>query len=88
MTVLQAYFMGFMASFWFVFLKAFQQLNVVKYAYVWVVPTSAMMAVCEVFVVSNYAKYGFGWMVACIGVGSGLGVICSMWIHRRFIKAN
>ena len=75
---------AFVASFCFVALKAFQQLNVVHDQYWLVVPTSVLMAVCEVYVVANIAS--LGWhipLVLSVGFGSGLGCVASMLLHKR-----
>lgn len=80
MTFLAAFF----ASFLFVGLKAAQQLNVVHDQYWLVVPTSVLMAVCEVYVVANIAS--LGWhvpLVLSVGLGSGLGCVASMFLHKR-----
>lgn len=74
---------SFVASYLFIFLKAFQQLNVVRDQYLMVVPTSVAMAACEVFVVANMATHGWGWIVLPVGLGSGLGALTSMFIHGR-----
>jgi len=74
---------AFVASFAFIAIKAFQQLNVVHHKVWWVVPSSLAMAVCEVWVVANIARYGWGWLVLSIGLGSGLGAVFAMHIHKR-----
>ena len=75
---------AFAASFLFIGLKAWQQLNVVHDQYWLVVPTSIAMAVCEVYVIANIAKFGWHFtLVMVIGFGSGLGCVCSMWLHKR-----
>jgi len=76
--------LAFLASFVFVGLKALQQLNVVHHKVYWVVPVSFAMAVCEVFVVVQSARSGWGWIVLPIGLGSGLGCLLAMAIHKRF----
>lgn len=79
--------MLFATSFGFIFLKSWQQLNVVHYQLMWIVPTSFMMAVAEVFTVANMAHYGWGWVIIPIGLGSGLGSLVSTIIHKRVHKA-
>jgi hypothetical protein len=74
---------AFAASFTFVFLKAWQQLNVVHHQLWWIVPTSMAMAACEVFVIWQAATRGWGWIVIPIGLGSGLGCLASMLLHRK-----
>lgn len=77
------YALAFVASFAFVFLKAFQQLSVVHHRTWWIIPTSMAMAACEVYVVANVARVGWGWIVLAVGLGSGLGCLAAMFIHRR-----
>jgi hypothetical protein len=78
--------LAFVASFVFIFLKAWQQLNVVHHQLWWVMPTSMGMAVCEVYVVSTVAIQGWGWVVLSVGLGSGLGCVASMLVHKRMRK--
>lgn len=77
------YLLAFGAAFVFIFLKAFQQLNVVHKQYLMVMPTSMFMAVCEVYVIATTAQNGWGWLVLWIGLGSGLGAMASMYLHGR-----
>lgn len=74
---------AFLAAFIFVALKAFQQLNVATYQYRLVIPTSMLMALCEVYVIAQVAASGFGWIVLWIGAGSGLGCVFAMWLHKK-----
>ena len=80
------YVLAFSASFIFVALKAFQQLNVMKSKYLWVVPTSMAMAVCEVLLIVKAAEYGWGLIVLPIGLGGGTGCLLSMKIHSIISK--
>lgn len=80
------YFLAFFASYVFIALKSWQQLNVVKRAYWWILPTSMAMAVCEVYVIATVAQDGFGWLVFWVGLGGGLGSICATFLHFRWIK--
>ena len=77
------------ANFGFIFLKAFQQLNVTKGHYWWVMPTSFMMAIGEVYVVFNVAQNGFtlSTILSC-GLGGGLGAICSMFVHKKLVGVS
>lgn len=81
-----AYALAFLASFAFVALKSWQQLNVVRKAYRWILPTSMLMAVCEVYVIANVAQQGFGWLVLWVGLGGGLGSTTATWLHWRMIR--
>ena len=80
------YLTAFLTSFVYIALKATQQLNVVHKQYLWVLPTSMAMAVCEVYVIATTAKNGFGWLAIAIGLGAGLGCMASMWLHGRLTR--
>lgn len=72
------------ASFVYVALKAFQQLNVVHDRRRWVMPVSLAMAACEAVVIVENARAGLdAALIGSIGVGGGLGCLLSMGIHRR-----
>lgn len=79
---MNSYLLAFAASFVFIFLKAFQQLNVVHKQYLLVVPTSMAMSTCEVAVIYLVAKQGWGWLVLFTGAGGGLGCIGAMYLHK------
>lgn len=81
-----SWLIAFCAAFVFIFLKAFQQLNVLHKQYLLVLPTSMLMAACEAYVIATTARNGYGWIVLAIGLGSGLGAMASMWIHSRITK--
>jgi hypothetical protein len=82
MTLLAA----FIASFCFIALKALQQRQVVHDQYLLIVPTSVLMAVCEVYVIHNIAVKGWGVpLVLAVGLGSGLGCLSAMLLHRRYL---
>lgn len=81
-----ANFLAFAASFVFIALKSWQQLNVVRKAYRWIMPTSFAMAACEVYVVATIARQGWGELVFWVGLGGGLGSLCATWTHWRVIK--
>lgn len=79
---------AFFASFFYVALKAFQQLNVVHDEFKWVMPVSLGMAACEVTVVTSIVRTADVWLVLCIGVGAGFGAMISMLLHRRMRNAK
>lgn len=80
------YLLIFLSSFGFIFLKSFQQLNVVKKQYWWIVPTSVIMAFVEVFVIATTARNGWQWaLVILIGVGSGMGSLLATWVHSKHL---
>lgn len=78
------YSLLFLASFMFVFLKAFQQLNVVYKKFWWVLPTSLLMASAEVLIMIKVVENGWGFPVLFVGLGGGLGCMASMFAHKRF----
>lgn len=78
--------LAFFAAFLFVFLKAFQQLNVQHSEYLWIMPLSMSMAACEVYVTWQAATRGWGWIVIPIGLGSGLGCMAGMKLHAYLRK--
>ncbi len=82
MTFLAAFF----AAFIFVFLKSWQQQNVVYRAYRWIMPTSMAMAVCEGYVVLQIATVFTIPLVLTIGLGSGSGCMLATYLHHRLLK--
>lgn len=78
--------MAFIASFCFVFLKAWQQQNVTHKQYWWILPTSLLMATCEVYVIATVAKNGWGWLVIAVGSGAGFGAMLATYLHTRFLQ--
>ena len=83
--MMMMYFLAFVSSYFFVFLKSWQQSNVTSRLYAYIIPTSMLMAVCEVYVVSQVAKNGWGWICLVIGLGAGLGSMCATWAHYELL---
>jgi len=83
---MMTFFIAFISSFCFVGMKSFQQLNVVHKQYLLVMPTSMLMALCEVYVIATVAKSGFGWLAFFVGLGAGLGCMTSMYFHGKLTK--
>ena len=77
----------FVASFCYVALRSFQQINVVTGAYTLVFITSHLMAVGDTFLVAKYAVAGGPSLplVLVVGTSAGLGSCFSMWI-RKYIS--
>lgn len=72
------------ASFIFIFLKAFQQRNVAFNQFAWVIPCSLAMAVVEVYVIASVVMKGWHLpLVLAIGLGAGIGAMCAMLLHNR-----
>lgn len=79
--------MTFLASFAFVFTKAFQQRNVAFDNYIAVIPTSLLMAATELYVIVNIAEKGYNVaMILLVGLGSGFGAIAAMLLHKKLFK--
>lgn len=79
------YTLTFLSSFLYIFTKSFQQNNVTYRQYKWILPTSMVMAVMEVFMVSVLSKHGIGWLVLFVGSGGGLGSICATFVHHKYL---
>lgn len=81
------YFLVFSSSFLFIALKSWQQLNVVKKQYAWIIPTSMLMAFVEVYIIAITARNGWNiYLVLAVGVGSGLGSLCATFLHTKLFK--
>ena len=77
---------AFVAAFVFVFLKSWQQQNVTFQKYLWIMPTSMAMALCEGYVVWRLAAAFKPVLILTIGLGSGLGCMCATYLHHKFLK--
>lgn len=78
---------GFLASFVFIFFKAFQQRNVAYEHYAWIVPTSLAMATAEFYVIAKVAERGYSLAVVLVfGSGAGMGALLATYIHQRFMR--
>lgn len=80
------YLAAFAASFLFVGLRSFQQINVIKRKYAWIIPTSYVMAAVEVILIQQMAHNSWGWIVFFIGSGAGLGSVSATWLHERYLS--
>ena len=73
------------ATFLLVFLRAWQQQNVIHGWYFWAVITSYGLALADVLVVIGVVKYGLS-AIPFVGTGGALGVVCAMKLHRKIRK--
>jgi hypothetical protein len=71
-----------LASFAFIGLRAFQQLNVMHHRIAWVVPTSGLMAITEVTILVNAVQQGW-WSWVPMFIGGSTGCVVSMLLHKR-----
>ena len=78
---------AFGAAFTFVFLKSWQQQNVVYEKYRWIMPTSMAMALCEGYVVWQLAAAFKPALIVTIGLGSGLGCMLATYLHHKYLHA-
>lgn len=81
-----SYLLAGLITYAYVACKAFQQLNVVRDNYGWVLPLSILISALEFWVVVHVVSTGWGLIVLPIGIGGGLGCMTSMWLHRRITK--
>jgi uncharacterized membrane protein YfcA len=79
---------AFGASLLFVFLKSWQQQNVVFRNYWWIMPTSLAMAFCEGYVVLQIAQAFTIPLLVTIGLGSGSGCLLATYLHHRLRDAS
>jgi len=87
MEIVQFYLLTYAASFMFIFLKVMQTLNSVFKQYIWIVPTSMLIAFAECFVVVNLAQHGYHLsIVLAVGFGSGTGALSASVLHRMIFK--
>jgi hypothetical protein len=74
----------FCNSFGYVFLKAWQQQNVIGRHYLWLGPVSYGMALTEVYGVSAYVGSDSKAIAAlAIGTGAWMGCVLAMKFHER-----
>lgn len=74
-------------SFVSVFFKAFQNRNYNFDNFKLVVPTSIAIAACELYLLSLLIRDGINIpFILVVGVGSGLGGMLAMKMHRRFVR--
>lgn len=84
------------AYFVFVFLKAFQQRNVMGLHYQLIMPISYAMAATEVFVISvvaikavNYTELAeLVFLALVVGTGGGAGALAGMYLHNRHVTTR
>ena len=78
----------FFASMFYIVSKSFQQLNVVHKKYLWVIPTSLVLAHTEsriwIYVTENPGDVNV--ISTLIGLGAGIGCCIAMWLHKRYLK--
>jgi len=77
-----------LVTFAYVFMRAFQQLNVVGGHY-WRVPLfSVAMGVGDVLLVMFIVKADSLWLGVVNGIGGGLGCVFAMYINSKWKKGK
>lgn len=74
----------FLAAFFYVLLRAVQQLNVVHGLYWAIFPVSFGMAATDIAIVL-WVAHDYGWdSWFSLGFGGALGACAGVWGHKRF----
>lgn len=75
----------FLAAFGYVWLKAFQQWNVIRLRYLLVWPFSIGMAAMEFYVFAVISVRLDPLLILAMGLGGGLGANSAMWMQTRWM---
>ena len=73
-----------LVAFVYVFLRAFQQLNVVHRNYWMVMPTSVLMSIGDVLTILFIVRADTLWMGVTNGIAAGFGCMFAMWLSHVF----
>jgi len=76
---------AFLVSFIAIFLRGFQQMNVIHSKYTMIAVTSYLLALTDVAVISIIVEHGWNTVLAQ-GTGAALGMLASVYIHNRWVK--
>ena len=76
---------AFLVSFIAIFLRGFQQMNVIHSKHTMIAVTSYLLALTDVAVVSIIVEHGWNTVFAQ-GTGAALGMLASVYIHNRWVK--
>ena len=81
---MNAYVLLFCAHFAFVFLKAFQNRNVIFDRFWPIMPVSFGMSFMDVYVITSLAATGFNLgSVIALGSAGGAGAVLAMVVHKK-----
>lgn len=75
------------AAFLLVFLRAWQQQNVIHGRYGSAFFTSYALAIADVVVILGAVREGLD-VILFIGTGGAFGVVSAMWLHKRVRKCS
>jgi len=76
---------AFLVSFTAIFLRGWQQKNVIHSKYTMIAITSYLLALTDVAVVGIIVEHGWNTVLAQ-GTGAALGMLASVYIHNRWVK--
>ena len=76
---------AFIVSFIAIFLRGWQQKNVIHGKYTMIAITSYLLALTDVAVVGIIVEHGWNTVLAQ-GSGAALGMLASVYIHNRWVK--
>ena len=80
------YLYAFFCTLVYVFSRSFQQKNVQHSKYWFILPTSMVMGVLDVVLITKAAQRGLDWkLCVAFGLGGGIGSIIAVFIHNHFI---
>jgi len=69
-----------------IFMRAFQQQNVINGNYLWVIPCSLVMGGVELYTIDFVATKGFSILVWLLySLAGGIGCMASMYLHKRYL---
>jgi hypothetical protein len=77
-----SYVLAFVVMFVFIFLKAVQQIQVIRKEYKWILSVSTGMGLCEVSMVLLVVRTDSLLMGICTGVAGGLGCLLAMRMKK------
>tara|TARA_R100000541_G_C1897352_1_gene84157 strand:- start:131336 stop:131599 length:264 start_codon:yes stop_codon:yes gene_type:complete len=82
------FFTQMLASAGYVLFRCLQQLNSVYLRWLWILPTSLCIALCEVFVIQMIATSDLSkmWLVLSTGLGGTIGCFGAMYISNKWGK--
>ena len=84
--MLSLFLIQMIASAGYVTFRCLQQLNTVLNRYLWIIPTSVCIALCEVYVIQMIATSDLSktLLVVSTGFGGSVGCYAAMYISNKF----
>lgn len=77
---------AFIATFLYVALRAFQQLNVTHYEWRRILPTSILMGIGDVVLILLIVKTNTVWLGVTNGIAGALGCFAAMNLNKYLYK--